>query len=35
MYTTHDKEVALDLWFEMAGEISVNDFVAELGWPGS
>ena len=33
MYSQQAKQDALDLWFSMLGEISVADFVAELGYP--
>lgn len=33
MYPRSDRRDALDLWFEMLGEMSVEDFVDELGWP--
>ena len=33
MYSRRQREEALDLWFEMAGEMSMSDFVAELGYP--
>lgn len=33
MYPRSDRRDALDLWFEMLGEMSVEDFVDGLGWP--
>ena len=33
MYSKEKKAEALDLWFALAGTISVEDFVAELGYP--
>ena len=33
MYPRSDRRDALDLWFKMLGEMSVEDFVDELGWP--
>lgn len=33
MYTLEQRQFAVDLWFEMYGTISLDDFVAELGWP--
>lgn len=33
MYSAEDRRFAVDLWFEMLGSISMDDFVAELGWP--
>lgn len=33
MYSTKAKQDALDLWFSLLGEMSVDDFVAELGYP--
>lgn len=33
MYNQEDKAAALDLWFAMAGTISLEDFVEELGYP--
>ena len=33
MYNQEDKAEALDLWFAMAGTISIEDFVEELGYP--
>ena len=33
MYSDADKKHALDLWFERLGQISLRDFVEELGWP--
>ena len=33
MYNQKDKAAALDLWFAMAGTISLEDFVEELGYP--
>ena len=33
MYNQKDKSAALDLWFAMAGTISLEDFVEELGYP--
>ena len=32
-YSYRMKKDALDLWFSMGGEMSVDDFVAELGYP--
>ncbi|MDK7724257.1 hypothetical protein QP551_06070 [Slackia exigua] len=34
MYPRSDRRNALDLWFKMLGEMSVEDFVDELGWSG-
>ena len=31
MYDKRAKQDALDLWFSMPGEMSVDDFAAELG----
>ena len=33
MYDKRAKQDALDLWFSMPGEMSVDDFAAELGYP--
>ncbi len=33
MYDKRAKQDALDLWFSMPGEMSVDDFAAELGLP--
>jgi len=33
MYNPKEKQEALDLWFGMAGTISLEDFVGELGYP--
>ena len=33
MYDKRAKQDALDLWFSMSGEMSVDDFAAELGYP--
>ena len=33
MYSDEKRAEALDLWFALAGTISVDDFVAELGYP--
>jgi hypothetical protein len=33
MYNAEKKAEALDLWFGMAGTISLEDFVEELGYP--
>lgn len=33
MYSEADRKYALDLWFERLGQISLRDFVEELGWP--
>lgn len=33
MYNSEKKAEALDLWFGMAGSISIGDFVEELGYP--
>lgn len=33
MYDRNAKQDALDLWFSMPGEMSVEDFAAELGYP--
>ena len=33
MYSPKAKQDALDLWFSLLGEMSVDDFVAELGYP--
>lgn len=33
MYSGKARQDALDLWFSMLGEMSVEDFVAELGYP--
>lgn len=33
MYSEERRKFAVDLWFEMYGTISTDDFVAELGWP--
>ena len=33
MYSQQAKQDALDLWFSMPGEMSVDDFAAELGYP--
>lgn len=33
MYNEEQKRFAVDLWFEMLGSMSLDDFVAELGWP--
>ncbi len=33
MYDKRAKQDALDLWFSMPGETSVDDFAAELGYP--
>ena len=33
MYDKRAKRDALDLWFSMPGEMSVDDFAAELGYP--
>lgn len=35
MYSEEMRREALDLWFSMLGTISVDDFVAELGYPSS
>lgn len=35
MYDKRAKQDALDLWFSMPGEMSVEDFAAELGYPSS
>ena len=35
MYGERARQEALDLWFSMPGEMSVADFVAELGYPSS
>ena len=33
MYSEKRRREAVDLWFELYGTISVEDFVAELGYP--
>lgn len=33
MYNSEKKAEALDLWFALEGEMSVEDFVSELGYP--
>ena len=33
MYDKRAEQDALDLWFSMPGEMSVDDFAAELGYP--
>jgi transposase InsO family protein len=33
MYSEEDRRLAVDLWYEMYGTISMADFCAELGWP--
>ena len=33
MYSKEQRGLAMDLWFEMLGTISMEEFVAELGWP--
>lgn len=33
MYSEEMRRDALDLWFALLGTISVDDFVAELGYP--
>ena len=35
MYPEKKRREAVDLWFELFGTISVEDFVAELGYPSS
>lgn len=35
MYSEEDKAFALDLWFEMHGTMSVEEFCGELGWPAN
>lgn len=35
MYDRKAKQDALDLWFSMPGEMSVEDFAAELGYPSA
>lgn len=33
MYSEERRRFAVDLWFEMHGSMSMDDFVSELGWP--